>query len=276
MRKTFKNLKCHPKHKTNKSCMNNKLIIKMRDKWNSRHPDKIIKTKTPHLIETQLRSYISICNDQKCIMDNTFGKSFTKTAGLFAPNVPDSWNTSRSEWLDSLDILRVMKQYEEAYPNFEFLGPTPIDFDSYKADKCVWPEICNLNIKDQLKKHNKIGIIFNLDPHYKEGSHWVSMFIDLEHKYILYFDSSGYKMPKEIQLLIDNVVKQCKELNINMKLYDNENIRHQYTDGECGIYCLYTIITLLVKNHSIKSFLKHKIPDDKMNAYRHTIYNYEL
>ena len=29
-----------------------------------------------------------------------------------------------------MDILDVMKQYEKAYKCFEFMGPTPIDFDT--------------------------------------------------------------------------------------------------------------------------------------------------
>jgi len=40
MKKTFKYLKCHPKYKSIKSCIDDKLILKMRHTWNKRHPDK--------------------------------------------------------------------------------------------------------------------------------------------------------------------------------------------------------------------------------------------
>jgi len=33
-----------------------------------------------------------------------------------------------------------------------------------------------------------------------------------------------------------------------MNVYNNKNTKHQYADGECGMYALYTIITLLEKN----------------------------
>jgi len=270
MKKTFKHLKCHPKYSKYKSCINDQTVFKMRDVWNARHPDKKIKTKKRNQIEEQLKSYLSICNDQQCLLSNTIGKPLK----IFAPKSPKSWNKNKSEWLDSLDIMRVMKQYEETYPNFKFLGPSPIDFDTKKQSTCVWPEICNLNIKSQLdKKHNKIGLIFNLDPHYKEGSHWTCMFIDLQNKYILYFDSSGESTPNEIKSFTERIQKQCEELNMKMKIYNNENHRHQYTDGECGMYSLYTIIKLLENKHTVNYFLKHKITDSKVNQYRSIFFN---
>ena len=36
---------------------------------------------------------------------------------------------NKNTWLNSLDISRVMKQYEDNYKNFRFLGPSPIDFN---------------------------------------------------------------------------------------------------------------------------------------------------
>ena len=181
MKKTFKYLKCHPKYKNIKSCMNGSILLEMRDKWNTIHPEKKIKTKKNKLIESKLIHYLSNCNNQKCLIENTLKKKLN----IFAPNSPSSWNKNKSEWLDSLDIIRVMKQYEETYANFKFLGPSPIDFDSIIYSKCVWPDICNLSIKEQLQlKKNKIGIILNLDKHDKDGSHWVCIFIDLENKYL--------------------------------------------------------------------------------------------
>ena len=80
-----------------------------------------------------------------------------------------------NEWLNSLDISRVMKQYENDYKCFDFLGPSPIDFDTFKENnECVWDEICNFDLnKSYTKGKRKFGFIFNLDPHYKGGSHWV-------------------------------------------------------------------------------------------------------
>ncbi len=126
MKKTFKYLKCHPKYKSIKSCIDDKLILKMRHTWNKRHPDKKIHSKHIKTIETKLKHYLSICKDQKCLLNRTLKKKMN----LFAPYSPPQWKKGKSIWLDSLDIMRVMKQYEETYPNFEFIGPSPIDFDT--------------------------------------------------------------------------------------------------------------------------------------------------
>ena len=82
-----------------------------------------------------------------------------------------------------------MEQYEDKYLDFEFIGPVPIDFDLKDSiGNCIVDELCKINI-NRLKKEyiNKIGIIFNLDKHYQNGSHWVCLYIDLKknHKYYL-------------------------------------------------------------------------------------------
>ena len=45
----------------------------------------------------------------------------------------------------------------------------------------MWEELCKFSLKKQLSKgKQKTGIIFNTDPHYKEGSHWISLFINIQ------------------------------------------------------------------------------------------------
>ena len=43
--------------------------------------------------------------------------------------MPLKWKENKNEWLNTLDIEAVMKQYEKKYNNFIFIGPVPIDFD---------------------------------------------------------------------------------------------------------------------------------------------------
>jgi len=100
----------------------------------------------------------------------------------FAPESPKEWKKNPNEWLSSIDILEVMNQYEKKYKCFEFLGPSPIDYDTHQLyGQCVWDELCHFKLAEQIKNgKTKIGIIFNLDPHYKGGSHWVSLFINIK------------------------------------------------------------------------------------------------
>ena len=122
----------------------------------------------------------------------------------FKPKQPKEWQKNPNTWLTTDEINEVMKQYEKTYENFEFLGPSPIDYDTHKAyGECVWEELCEFNLRDNLKEgKTKVGIIFNTDPHNKSGTHWIALFIDIKNSFIAYFDSNGNKVPKEIIIFI--------------------------------------------------------------------------
>ena len=83
------------------------------------------------------------------------------------PAAPEEWTKKPDEWLSTVDIQKVMKQWENSYPCFEFLGPSPIDYDKQQLfGECVWEELCKFSLKSCKKRGKyKIGIIFNLDIH---------------------------------------------------------------------------------------------------------------
>merc|ERR1711871_369584 len=201
----YKKLKCSPdKHNKSYSCYNNENLEKMRVLWNARHPDKLIKTNDSKEIWNQLKRNIgSSCNKESCWLKQKFMEGNVSKDLLnytFSPLSPDSWKQNKNEWLSSEDILKVMKQYERFYKCFDFIGPSPIDYDTHKLyGECVWEELCKFNLSHQIKKgKNKIGIIFNTDPHTKGGEHWICLFINIKKKYIIYFDSVGNYTPKQI------------------------------------------------------------------------------
>ena len=85
---------------------------------------------------------------------NAGRENFSSPINTFAPLQPISWKRKPTEWLSSVDIQKVMKQWENAYKCFEFIGPTPIDFDSHKLyGECVWEELCKFNLSSFLKKN---------------------------------------------------------------------------------------------------------------------------
>jgi len=196
----------------------------------------------------------------------------------FAPKSPAKWKKNKNEWLSSVDIEKVMKQYEKAFPHFVFIGPTPLDFDKKKLyNTCVWDELCKFNLNKYLKKNKtKIGIIFNMDPHYKDGSHWMAMMIDIPRQIIYYFDSNGDKCPKEIKKLVDRIKQQGLQVNINFKFYENHPYEHQKGDTECGIYTLYFISEILQGKKDYKFFTSQRITDDDMEKYRKIFFNEDL
>ena len=133
-----------------------------------------------------------------------------------------------------------------------------------------------------LKKQGKtkFGFIFNTDPHFKGGSHWFSLFVSVEpnNSYICYFDSVGPKqIPKNIQTLIDNILKHAKYNKINLPVYNNCGINHQKTDTECGMYSLYFVIYNINNNlNEVKSHFLNKnklIPDINMKTLRNIYYS---
>ena len=276
-KKSTKKINCGPKSTHNFTCYSSSSLNKMKDLWNKRHPDVKITTNNSKEIWSMLKDNLSrVCNTEKCWLNQNFMvnnldpelKNYT-----FAPMAPKTWKKNPNEWLNSIDINKVMKQYEHKYPSFTFIGPSPIDFETKKLfGQCVWNELCNFSLKKYIKQgKTKIGIIFNTDPHYLEGSHWICMFIDIEKKYIFYFDSNADKTPKEIGEFVKKVKKQAKELNIKLKYYENPTT-HQMTDTECGMYVLF-VITELLQNKMTPKMFEERVPDKYMEHLRKVFFN---
>ena len=265
----------------NKTCYSDDELMKLRDLWNTKHPDRKIKTTNSNAIWETLNKYLDgVCDNELCWLERSFVNKDLKshlTSLRLAPFHTPSWNIEPNKWLDSLDITRVMKQYEKEYPYFMFLGPSPIDFDHRPDDgKCVWEDICNLNICDEYNKQNKrkFGFIFNLDPHYKGGSHWVSLFVDLDKNFIFFLDTNGDSIPDEIKALVKRLKKQCKQvLHKRMSFSDNAPTEHQYENTECGRYSLYALVNLLQEKTTPQTIKRRRIPDEKMMAFRKIFFN---
>ena len=279
-------INCSPKPKgeiNDFSCYTNKSLYKLRDLWNARHPDVKITSNSPKEIHRFITEKLSgICNKESCWLNQKaeFGPLQSDMADSFAPESPAEWKKNPNEWLSSIDIMNVMKQYEKAYRCFDFIGPTPIDFDTRKLyGECVWDELCNFSLADQIKNgKTKIGIIFNTDPHNRPGQHWISMFINIKKKEIFFFDSTGDKPMPQIMALVDNIKDQGLKLKkkIIFKFDSNEGIEHQYGNTECGIYSLYFIVHM-IEDKTTDHYLKtHILKDKYMNKFRHVYFNDSL
>jgi hypothetical protein len=279
---------CNPARHRNpgETCLSMEALQRMRKAWNKIYPEKPIRSSTQKNnrtsgvnrrmslwkdIRNSMKSYYN-CDNEYCTLKKLPGLNSnerrTMSKKYFRPEKPEEWKKKETTWLDSFNIEDVMNQYEEAYPDFEFIGPVPIDFDAPANSwgKCIVDELCKLNIKDVFKKGTKrIGIIFNLDEHDKPGSHWVCSFIDVPKKSAYYFDSYGLPPPPEISHLLE----RCKEQGCETILYND--IRHQRKDSECGMYCLYTIICCL-KGRPFQSICMDIVKDDTINAFRDVLF----
>ena len=262
------------------SCYSNNSLLELKNLWNIKHSNQQITSNDPHEIYVLLKKYLSsVCDKEICWLNQNlhFGKINDKIKNSFAPISPANWKNNPNEWLSNYDIMNVMRQFEQAYPCFSFIGPTSIDFDKkiFKG-KCVWDELCHFELNQYIKdKKNKIGIIFNTDPHTKDGEHWISMFIDLKKKDIVYFDSAANQTPTEIGVLLRRIVKQGNRLNpkIKFRVTRINNVMHQLKNTECGVYSLFFIINLL-ENNIDADYLKNNIlRDEYIEQFRNIYFN---
>ncbi len=282
----FKKLKCSPKPKdeiNNFTCYTDDDLYKMRDMWNARHPDSQMKTNDSKEIWNFLKNaYKDTCNKESCWIKKMVkgGKFEKELLESFSPEAPKEWKKNPNEWLSSVDILDVMNQYEKAYKCFEFLGPSPIDYDTHMMyGECVWEELCHFSLENQISKgKTKIGIIFNTDPHYKSGSHWISLFINIKKGQIFFFDSAGDKPPKNVQKFVKTVQQQGKKLKspINFKFDMNHPVEHQYENTECGIYSLFFIVHMLEDKITGDYLKTHILKDKYMSQFRKIYFNEDL
>jgi len=282
----LEHVNCSPKSKddiNDFSCYTDESILKLRDRWNARHPDVLIKTNDPLEIHNNLKIYLSsVCNKESCWLKQKthFGELPANLKDSFAPKTPIEWKKNPNEWLSSVDIIKVMKQYEKAYKCFDFIGPSPIDFDKHKLyGECVWEELCKFNLKDEIKKGKyKIGIIYNTDPHYRSGQHWISMFINIKKKIIFYFDSTGDPAPKEVDNFINKVKDQGASLSpkINFKIDSSYGHKHQKKNSECGVYSLFFIVSMLKDTLSTEYLKTHRINDEEISKFRKIYFNPSL
>ena len=248
--------RCHPSNKKQKQCL-------------------------PDSVYSQLSYANAGCaeGEDHCLLDKVNLSEETKKAyrkQYLRPKRPTAWDDKPNTWLDNFNIMHVMKQYEEAIPWFKFLGIFPIDFSApnpYKKDKqeCLYKETCSLNLKEEYAKGVRgIGMIFNLDPHYKGGSHWVGLYINLQNiakPFVGYFDSYAYKVPPLIARLMRSFKLQVQtcELGSNAR-------RYQYGSSECGMFSIYFIICML-NGISFKEFCKDAVNDDTMLELRKILFS---
>lgn len=76
-----------------------------------------------------------------------------------------------------------------------------------------------------------VNFIVNLDPSYKEGSHWVAIYFGTNHA--IYFDSFGRSPENEILTFIKR----------NCKRYGYSNIKYQGNDSSaCGYFCILFVL----------------------------------
>lgn len=281
--------KCAPlKNYENGSCISLDLLLEMAIAYNKsveNNADKkpILLDCTVHILAPSLyKQYLlskfnrifSRCKTQRCWVEQEIFKQIDKkkfwdlTQNTFRPDGPQG----KFEWLNTLDINKVMKQYEHKNKEFKFLGAVPIDAADMGYYGFTYEHIHDLYKEGKYK----IGVIYNLDRHDQSGSHWVALYGDLKKNEIYFSDSVGSSPKPEISAYMKILAKCCCGIN-KKKSIDDITIkynkqRHQQGNSECGVYSLNFIIRLL-KGESFDDITKDRLTDSDVNTCR-TVYFY--
>jgi len=291
-KRSIKPMNCSPavrKISVHNSCYTPKILLLIRDAYNKDHSgEDRIEESDPTKLWQVLNDRFVKCKKEDCWLNEIKDADLKKRIDryIFAPDKPYEWKKNPNEWLSNFDIMNVLEQYEQTYKHFEFIGPTPIDFDAVVSGSCIQNELCKFNLSSYIKKgKTHIGVIFNLSPHTSSGSHWVSLFIDTKEQVIFFFDSAGDPIPKEIKALVDRIRKQAREINgSKYAFHQNSPKEHQMGNTECGVYSLFFIITMLTGKspltrgnmnmwQKINLFKKRTIPDKYIERYRNVYFN---
>lgn len=232
---------CSPNNNNSYTCFTNEDLIKIAE-YISNKTNKILTIPKKFDIVSRKQLWeniqenignLSKCSEDYCLIKNKdiynlIGKN--KVEKIFRPEEPIKWLQNKTTWLSTVDIRKVMTQYQDKYSDFQFIGPTPIDFDKRFTEKiCVNNSLCDFNLEKLVDSGKKrVGVIFNLDPHDMSGSHWVSLFIDTNTGGIYFFCSYGVKPNTQIYDFIKRVWKQGNKLIMNNKININ-NITNEHT-----------------------------------------------
>ena len=293
--------KCAPgKTYENGSCFTFEALKQIAINYNKKNKNKIdIELNKEELVEELGKRLSNKCDEQTCWLRLDIAKALDEDIvdNTFRPEGPEK----KYEWLSTTHINDVISQYHEIFKDFNFLGAVPLDFDQLPV-----LGIKTLNFDELIKDgKTKIGLVINQDEHWKSGSHWVGLFIDFYKNAIYYFDSVGspplkltkkfitrvakymYKKKYEEELPVNNVLKIFKsvqnlsedQLNIfiNKKKYvknlvDNfdirfNNIQHQFSNSECGVYSINFIINL-AEGKDFDEVINNVTKDEVMNKNR--------
>jgi hypothetical protein len=291
--------KCAPHKKYEEgSCYTMEDLVKMAHSYNNFiHMGRIVgkklivfdeATRKGELVRQLHENLKHLCDDQLCWLKQDFVKVLKDDElvnNTFRPKGPQG----RFDWLSTIDIEKVASQYHAKYPDFQFLGANPLDFYDLPFLK-----ISTLDFDELIENGiERIGMVINLDEHWKPGSHWVAFFANLKTSEVYYFDSYGISPCRTIRKFMHKVAKWCASKHDNARYtwdhleqdlrrsasqsqhggrnlpvrVDYNRNRWQYRDSECGVYSLFFILNML-KHNNFDKVVNQKVTDEQVNECR--------
>jgi hypothetical protein len=153
------------------------------------------------------------------------------------PPQPEDWISNPTEWLSNFDINNCLVQYNYSKRNkYKFLGVYSIDFGIPNNP---------FNIRKILEENPNVsylGFVTNLSRASEAGTHWTSSFFvfdpSLKSFGGYYYDSTTGGIPKDLQPVFNDIKRQAEELFKKDFPISINNVRHQFSNTECGIFSI--------------------------------------
>lgn len=264
------------KKKLPKTCYSMESLIKIAKAYNKTHkgsPIEIKKGMDKEKLWNIIRNKLSgVCSyDEYCWKKLDFIKRLRDNEinhYTFKPEKPDEWKKEPNMWLNTYDILFVMKQYEKIHDDFWFGGVVPSD-----CPVKITCELSNIDPKKMLGGGiDKMGVVFNLDTSDQDGSHWVGVYASFNqhHAEIDFYDSYGEPATPLIKKFLVQLAGKFDKSGIKPTLIYNDR-RHQYGGSECGVFSMNFILERL-NGTSMYEISKMDILDKDMNYLRNILY----
>lgn len=170
--------------------------------------------------------------------------------------------------LSTFEIEDFLDRLEKKHTGFISYGATPIDFSNCSVDRALCKFECDHHLKNG---DRNIGVVFNTDPHNKEGEHWIALYIDLQSinyckPAIYYFDSYGRKPPRQVKEFIHKVREQGQACHHPFKYYYND-FPYQKNGTQCGMYAIH-FLNEMARGTSFLDYLNSGVGDILMKDLR--------
>jgi hypothetical protein len=275
------------------SCFSNESLVRIANTINKSLTDsskpipqdlikKVSKDHTPsrkkliHIIRKVFRPYCKQDlphHEDSCIvqkMDIDLGKD----SDAIPPPAPNNKLVENKPWSTS-EVNAAMSYIEKKFPQFMFLEPAPMDFDTRDAKgQCLVSELCEFDIRDVLKhKKRCFGTLFNTHPSYRPGGHWICLFCCLYSGRICFYDSYGFLPEKEVVRFMKRIQSQYEEVfGKSMKMMYND-YQNQHKNVECGTFCIM-FLNEMARHGNMEKAIRYIKDDDRVRELRTDIFTY--
>jgi len=231
------------------------------------------------------------CDDDVCVLEHptaarALGEHKVEQLKKERLKVVGPANSTRL--LDNFNIDHNVWQWMRVHPEFQGCGFAMIDFMAHPLPLMGdFPGLIRLSEYDPVRAYKEgktcAGCVINSDRHSGGGVHWMALFVDMRGSSgsiwtVSFFNSSGRAPVSEIvrwqRAMCERMAPLAASHGTTAEDIAVSQVEHQMGNTECGPYSLYYIWSRL-QGVPDAEFRKHRIPDEKMEKFRKSLFRTE-